>query len=344
MRAPAFWWRPRAGPWALLLAPFGAIYGGVTAWRMGRRGARAGVPVVCIGNFVAGGAGKTPTAIAIARLLMACGETPVFLSRGYRGSLSSSRRPVRVDPARHAASQVGDEPLLLARIAPTIVAARRGAGARAAREAGASVIVMDDGLQNSTLCKDVAIAVVDGATGIGNGLAMPAGPLRAPLGAQIRHVDAVLVIGSGRAGETMMRVAKAAGKKALSAALAADPAVAGRLGGRSVVAFAGIGRPDKFFATLSEIGAQVVARRAFADHHVYQAHEIAGLRRLAHGHDALLVTTEKDAVRIAENERQGLVVLPVSLIFEDAAAAAALLAEKLAAARRSLQPDGTISC
>ena len=200
MRAPAFWWRPRAGPWALLLAPLGAVYGGVTAWRMGRRGGKAGVPIVCIGNFVVGGAGKTPTAIAIARLLIAGGETPVFLSRGYGGSLSSSSRPVRVDPARHTVSHVGDEPLLLARIAPTIVAARREWGARAAREAGASVVVMDDGLQNAALCKDLAIAVVDGASGIGNGLAIPAGPLRAPLGAQMRHIDALVVIGSGRGG------------------------------------------------------------------------------------------------------------------------------------------------
>jgi tetraacyldisaccharide 4'-kinase len=302
---------------------------------MGRRGGKAGVPIVCIGNFVVGGAGKTPTAIAIARLLIAGGETPVFLSRGYGGSLSSSTRPVRVDPVRHTVSHVGDEPLLLARIAPTIVAARRQWGARAAREAGASVVVMDDGLQNPALCKDLAIAVVDGASGIGNGLAIPAGPLRAPLGAQLRHIDALVVIGSGAAGEAVTRSAERARKKLLAAALAADPGVAAGLGRRRVVAFAGIGRPDKFFATLAEIGADVVASRAFADHHVYLAGEIASLRRLAHDHDALLVTTEKDAVRIAESERGALVVLPVSLIFEDAAATAAWLAGKLAAARRS---------
>jgi tetraacyldisaccharide 4'-kinase len=304
---------------------------------MGRRGGKAGVPVVCIGNFVVGGAGKTPTAIAVARLLVACGETPVFLSRGYGGSLSSSARVVRVDPAHHTVGQVGDEPLLLARVAPTIVAARRECGARAARQCGASVIVMDDGLQNAALCKDLAIAVVDGASGIGNGLAIPAGPLRAPLGAQMRHIDAVVVIGSGGAGEAVARSAERARKTRLAAALAADPAVAAGLGRRRVVAFAGIGRPDKFFATLAEIGADVVARRAFADHHVYSTDEIAGLRRLAQDHDAVLVTTEKDAVRIAESERRALVILPVSLIFEDAAATAALLTGKLAAARRCFQ-------
>lgn len=342
MRAPAFWWRPRAGLWAFLLAPFGAVYGAVTVWRMGRRGGAAGVPIVCIGNFVAGGAGKTPTAIAVARLLIELGETPFFLSRGYGGSLSRGGRPVRVDHARHKACEVGDEPLLLAQIAPTIVAARRDRGARAARAAGASVVVLDDGLQNASLRKDLTLAVVDGASGIGNGLSIPAGPLRAPLAAQMRHVDAIVMIGPGAAGKAVTPVVEQAGKTLFAAALVADPAVAARLAGRRAVAFAGIGRPEKFFATLAELGADIVACRAFADHHVYSAGESADLRRLARDCGALLVTTQKDAARIADGERHGLEILPVSLIFEDVAALTALLFEKLAAARRSARSKSDV--
>jgi tetraacyldisaccharide 4'-kinase len=337
MRAPAFWWRQRAGASALLLAPLGALYGAATARRMGRHGVQADVPVICIGNFVTGGAGKTPAAIAIAKLLIAAGERPFFLSRGYGGSMSSGE-PVRVDPARHSVSEVGDEPLLLARIAPTIVAARRLPGAHAASAAGASVVVMDDGLQNPSLRKDLAIAIVDGASGVGNGFVLPAGPLRAPLEAQLSHVDALVAIGPGAAGKAVAHIAARAGKRLFAALLVADPAAAAGLAGRRIVAFAGIGRPDKFFATLAEIGAEIVARYAFADHHLYAADEIAGLRRLAEEHDALIVTTEKDAVRIAEGERRALVILPVALMFDDAAAAAALLAEKLTAARRSGAP------
>lgn len=338
MRAPAFWWKPRAGALALLLSPLGAVYGGLTAWRMGRRGAEAGVPIICIGNFVVGGAGKTPTAMAIARLLIVCGETPFFLSRGYGGSLSSRSVPVRVDPARHTVAEVGDEPLLLAQIAPTIIAARRDRGAHAARKAGASVIVMDDGLQNASLRKDLVIAVVDGASGIGNGLPIPAGPLRAPLARQMPQIDALIVIGCGAAGKTAIESAERAGKTVFAAALVREAAVAARLAGRRVVGFAGIGRPDKFFATLAETGTDIVARQAFADHHVYRASELARLRRLADDRDALLVTTEKDAVRIAASDLLRPVVLPVSVVFDDAAATAAFLAQKLAAARRSLKP------
>jgi tetraacyldisaccharide 4'-kinase len=333
MRAPAFWWKQRAGAEALFLAPLGAIYGGVTAWRMGRPGADAGVPIICVGNFVAGGAGKTPTAITLAEFMMAKGEVPVFLTRGYGGTLSSNASPVLVDPAHHAL-EVGDEPLLLARVAPTIVAARRAQGARAARDAGASVIIMDDGLQNASLRKDLTIAVVDGASGIGNGFSIPAGPLRAPIEVQLRHVDALVTIGEGAAGKAVAAIAARHGKRVFPAQLAPDPAAAASLAGRRVVAFAGIGRPDKFFSTLNEIGAEIVARRAFADHHIYNTAEIADLRRLAEDRNAVLVTTEKDAVRIGERERHAIVALPVSLIFEDAAAVAALLAEKLAMARR----------
>jgi tetraacyldisaccharide 4'-kinase len=333
MRAPAFWWRQQAGPAAFLLAPLGAAYGAVTSRRMAAAGAKVDVPVVCVGNFVAGGAGKTPAAIAIAELLIAQGERPVFLSRGYGRRGTRDMPPLRVDPATHTSADVGDEPLLLARIAPTIVCARRVDGARAARVAGASVIVMDDGLQNPSLHKDLALAVVDGASGIGNGLSIPAGPLRAPLGAQLDHVDALVVIGPGAAGEAVGRTAARRGKPIFSAQLVADPAAKDNLVGRRVVAFAGIGRPGKFFETLTEIGARVVARRAFADHHVYAARDLAELERLAREEDALLITTEKDAVRIPRDKRGSLTTLPVSVVFESPQAVSALVAGVLVKTR-----------
>jgi len=260
---------------------------------MERTGEQAGVPVVCIGNFTAGGAGKTPTALAVARLLIESGERPIFLTRGYGGCLAG---PVRVDPTRHGAHDVGDEPLLLARTAPTIVARERPAGARLAVESGASVIVMDDGLQNSSVAKDVSIAVVDGQTGVGNGLCLPAGPLRAPLYAQWPHINIVVLIGAG--GEAVAREAAERGKRVVRARLEPDPDVAARLRGRRVLAFAGIGRPEKFFSTMEACGASIALRRAFPDHHPFAASELAALAAAAEADGLDLVTTEKDFVRI----------------------------------------------
>lgn len=213
MRSPEFWWRPRPGAPARLLQPFGWLYGAVTRLRMCRRGADAGIPVICVGNFVAGGAGKTPTAIALAALLRSLGETPFMLTRGYGGALAG---PIEVEP-RHGPRDVGDEALLLAAQARTIVARERAAGASLAKRLGASVIVMDDGLQNPSLAKDLRIAVVDGASGVGNGLCVPAGPLRAPLAGQFAATDAILMIGDGAAGDAVALAAQTAGLELLRA-------------------------------------------------------------------------------------------------------------------------------
>ena len=189
IHAPAFWWRPGTGGF---LTPFAAIYGAVAALRMQSAGRRAALPVICLGNLTVGGAGKTPAALAVAQLLHAAHERPFFLSRGYGGTL---RGPLRVNAAIHHASDVGDEPLLLTKLAPTIVARDRMAGAKLAQFAGASVIVMDDGFQNPGLAKDLAIVLVDGRRSIGNGHIVPAGPLRAPLGIQLEQVHALVVVG-----------------------------------------------------------------------------------------------------------------------------------------------------
>jgi tetraacyldisaccharide 4'-kinase len=319
MREPAFWWRGD-GAAARLLAPAGAAYGFVAARRMAQPGRPAAVPVLCVGNFTVGGSGKTPTAIAVARLLSRCGRRPFFLSRGYGGRLAG---PVRVDA--QPADMVGDEPLLLARIAPTIVARDRPAGAAAAAQAGADAIVMDDGWQNPSLCKDLAIAVLDGRRGIGNGRVFPAGPLRAPLESQLDHADALMVIGPPAAGaEPAIAAAQRRGLPRFEGELAPDPTVIATLAGARVLAFAGIADPDKFFATLEAGGVAVVARRGFADHHRFTEREVAALLALADRERLMPVTTEKDLARLAGDPRARELVartttLPVTLTLGDPA-------------------------
>jgi tetraacyldisaccharide 4'-kinase len=292
MRAPGFWSKP-GHPLAWALSPLGALYGAVTAHRLRQPGQTAAVPVLCVGNFTAGGAGKTPVALALAERLVALGRRPVFLTRGYGGQI---RAPILVDVARHDAAATGDEPQLLARAAPTVVSPDRAAGAALASRHG-DVIVMDDGLQNPSLRKTAAVAVVDGATGLGNGLCIPAGPLRAPMSAQWPLVEAVVVMGEGAAGGAVAAEARRRGCKVISARLEPTPG-ARALSGQRVFAFAGIGRPEKFFASLAEVGAEVVGTKAFADHQPYDARSVARLREEAATRRLQLVTTAKDMVRL----------------------------------------------
>ena len=322
MKAPAFWWRARPGAAALALSPLGALYGAVAARRMAGLGRPVGVPVLCIGNLVVGGAGKTPTALAVAEWFEAQGERVAFVSRGYGGARSA--RVVRVDPARDTADAVGDEPLLLARRAPCYVAADRVAAAQAAVRDGASVVVMDDGLQNPALAKDAAIAVVDGGAGFGNGLVLPAGPLRAPARRQWKAIDLVLVIGPGAPGDAAAAQALRHGLPAIRATMEPDAAVVSRLGGRRLIAVSGIGRPEKFFATLAEAGLDVVRRISFADHHRFTAQDHATLLAAARAAGADLVTTEKDRVRLPADFPA--TALPVTLRFDDPDPLDALLA------------------
>ena len=261
MREPAFWWR-KAGLASGLLAPAAACYGAIAARRMARPGARARVPVLCVGNFTLGGTGKTPAVMRLAKMLQEAGERPFCLSRGYGGSLAG---PKLVDIKTDRAAQVGDEALLLARVAPTIVARERVAGAQAAAAAGASVVIMDDGLQNASLAKDFTLAVVDGRRGLGNARVFPAGPLRAPLAAQLARTDALLVVGDGEGAREV--TAAAPGLPVFHGHLQPEPAAIAELKARNVFAFAGIGDPDKFFATASEAGIAVVERQPFPDHH-----------------------------------------------------------------------------
>lgn len=307
--APAFWWRP-PGLQACLLSPFGALVGAAAARRMARPPSfRAAVPVICVGNFVAGGAGKTPTAIAIARRAASRGLSPFVLTRGYGGRLAG---PELVDPAMHDARAVGDEALLLARAAPTVVARDRAAGAAFAADRGAGLILMDDGFQNPTLAKDASVVVVDGGVGIGNGLCLPAGPLRAPLGAQLEKTDLVLVIGGAKvvtAGPAGALVASAAARGIPAASGQLVPSNAHGLAGRRVIGFAGIGRPGKFFETLEQAGADLVGRHAFPDHHPFTEADAAGLLAAAEAAGAVLATTAKDHVRLLPHGGPGMSAL-----------------------------------
>ncbi len=295
MREPSFWWREQ-GLTSGLLSPLAAVYGAVAAQRMARPGRTAGIPVICVGNLTLGGAGKTPVAIAAARMLDVAGRRPFVLSRGYGGALSG---PVQVDPARHRAAEVGDEPLLLARFAPTIVSRDRAAGADMARAAGAGSIVMDDGFQSPGLHKDRSILVVDGRRGIGNGWVFPAGPLRAPLDSQLHRAQALLVVGSGTAGDGVAAAAQWHGLPVFHGRLEPDARALTVLQGRPVLAFAGIGDPDKFFTTLRGAGIDVRVALPFADHHRYRRFEARELIERAEREGLVLATTEKDVARLA---------------------------------------------
>lgn len=334
MRAPAFWWRDRMTLAAFLLAPIGFAYGFATLIRMKRRGHRSQARVICIGNPVAGGAGKTPAAIAVADILTGMNEPFAFLTRGYGGS---SDGPLVVDVTRHGADEVGDEPLLLARHAPTVVARDRVAGAAYACTTGARTILMDDGFQNPSLQKDLSLLVIDGHVGIGNDLCIPAGPLRAPFIDQLGQCDAVMVIGEGVAGRKVADLAQRHGKPVLTARIEADEKTADRLRGRKVVAYAGLGRPEKFAVTLRQLGAEVVALHPLDDHRMPTQAEAETILRQAQDTGALVVATEKDVVKLAPHPHMAAlaaatVAVPVTLVFDDAEAVRQLLAAAISAA------------
>jgi tetraacyldisaccharide 4'-kinase len=333
MREPGFWHGP-ASLNAHLLKPLAALYGAVAAKRLRRKGLNAGIPVLCVGNYNVGGAGKTPTVLALAKLLRELGETPVVLSRGYGGEL---RGPVRVDPVRHAASDVGDEPLMLADRLPVVVSRKRADGVPLARSRGATVILMDDGFQNPSIIKDASLIVIDSERGIGNGQVFPAGPLRAPLRPQLVRTDALIIVGDGTAAEPVAAEMAAQGKPVLRAHLKPDDAPVAALWGKRVLAFAGIGDPVRFFNTLRLSGIDVVRQQAFADHHPYSQTEIEGLITEARRDGLTLVTTEKDLARL-RNRSQHIVPFAVTLEFDDPARLRKFVADRLFKARERKEP------
>jgi tetraacyldisaccharide 4'-kinase len=317
MKSPAFWQSPKA-PMARLLAPLGWIYAEVTAWRLAHAHPwRAPVPVICVGNLTAGGAGKTPIVRDLALRLKARGRSPGILSRGHGGT---ARGPLKVDPAHHTATLVGDEPLLLARNAPCWIARDRAAGARAMVADGIDIILMDDGLQNPSLHKDLTIIVADGATGFGNGRAIPAGPLRESVEAGIRRADALIVNGEDLSG-LVERFSSRIRTLQTSVTIRDDLPAALLMG------FAGIGRPEKFRVTLMDAGANIVEFQSFADHHAYTPTELQTMSEHADKFGATPVTTEKDWVRLNPEWRSRIKPIAIDIVWNDEAAVTALLNE-----------------
>jgi tetraacyldisaccharide 4'-kinase len=317
MHARGFWQRDGLLPW--LLAPVSRIVAGATARRVARPGWRAPVPVICCGNVGVGGAGKTTLALDLGERLTRRGAQVAFITRGYRGDAKGS---LRVAPG-HEAGLVGDEALLLAALAPTYVGADRAASAQLAVAAGATVLVMDDGLQNPGLIKDLSLLVVDGEVGFGNGRVLPAGPLREPVAAGAGRCQAALLIGEDRHGAL---AALPPGLPVLRARLRPE---APELAGRRVLAFAGIGRPSKFFTTVAEAGADVAGEQGFPDHHPFTQAEWDQLCARAAALGAELVTTPKDAVRLPPAWQARVLVAGVSLAWDGDAQIEGLLERAL---------------
>ncbi len=307
--APPFWWeRP---DWrSALLWPVSKIYGMAAARRMENAKPKAiNLPVICIGNLTVGGGGKTPTALAIAQAAVKLKLRPGVVSRGYGGVTKGVRV---VDPNHDLAKHVGDEPLLISNYAPVVVSVDRFAGATKLQELGCDFIIMDDGFQSMRLKSDFNLVVIDARRGVGNGHVIPGGPLRAPIVPQLRHADAVLKTGEGGAADQIIRLAARAAKPIHTA----KPVVAKgiNLKNKRVLAFAGIADPEKFFDTLTASGAFISLSRTWPDHHYFADDELRELYQTAEAGDLILVTTEKDAMRLARGSEMAQKVLEKTIV------------------------------
>lgn len=335
MKTPGFWYPQNPGLISLAataLTPLGWLYDGAGRVKsLVTRPYDPGVPVICVGNLTVGGTGKTPVAMAIGRWLDAQGSNPWFLSRGHGGL---EKGPLRVDPDRDGASDVGDEPLLLASTAPTVVSRDRAAGAAFAVRHGAGAIVMDDGFQNPSVKKRLSLVVVDAGALFGNGRVVPAGPLRESVARGLSRADAVIVMGAKKPPEGIPndRLAGALSDFAgpvFHGRLTPDATASDALGAGPYVAFAGIGRPSKFFATAKQAGFTLVAEIPFPDHHRFTQQDLDTLEASARRLDARLLTTQKDAVRLPQGRFKDLAVLPVSAHFDHEPALWRLFSDKL---------------
>jgi len=311
LKAPDFWRRDSLS--SRVLSPLGWLFDlgvGVRLGR-GRGGFDPGVPVLCVGNLVLGGAGKTPLCMTLAGMLRARGRWPHILARGYGGSLTG---PVRIDPDLHDAASVGDEPLLLTQAAPTWIGRDRIASARLAVAAGADCLILDDGFQDPSLSKTCSLVVLDGGYGLGNGRVFPAGPLRETPRRGFARADACVLVGEDRVG---IEARLPTGMPVFRARLLADPLPGGGVDHGPVLAFAGIGRPEKFFDTLRAIGAQLAGTQEFPDHHPYTVQDLEGLAHRAKDAGARLITTAKDGVRLPQGWLGRVDILPVALHPDD---------------------------
>lgn len=332
MRAPSFWQPGEGGLLKALLTPLSCLYWQVAKRDQAQKATKAyqpKIPVICVGNLVAGGQGKTPVVIDILDRIAARGIEVHALSRGHGGNLEG---PVRIDPDLHEAERAGDEPLLIARTAPVWVAKDRALGAKMAEDHGAETIVMDDGFQNPSVTKTMSLIVIDGGFGFGNQAMIPAGPLREPLTAGLHRASATLIIGDDR-WQTEALIRKAAPDLPILKAHIVPAEGADDIAGQPVIAFAGIGRPDKFYQTLESLDCKVLARHDFDDHHLYTHDDIRPILKEAAETSALAVTTAKDFIRIPIDQRQDIHTLNIALHWEDPDALEKLIEEALAHGR-----------
>lgn len=308
---PPFWYE-KPGLQSTLMAPVSWIYSWVSGRHMkNAKREKIDIPIICIGNFTVGGTGKTPTAITIAKSVIDMGLKPGFLTRGYGGTASE---PTVVELGQHSARYVGDEPLLLAKIATTIVASDRVAGAKKLRDQGVDIILMDDGFQSAHLWFDLSVMVLDANRGLGNGRVIPAGPVRAPLKQQMQYADMLLVIGTGTAADNLIRIAARSAKPVYNALL--KPTAPQDFNDVRCLAFAAIGDPDKFYTSLKNAGAHVKETKSFPDHHYYKDDEIAELIALSNASDLTLVTTAKDMVRLDSEVGKPQELIEKTQVFE----------------------------
>jgi len=312
LKTPKFWSQGMGSDLNIierLLTPFSYLYGWGVTQRLQQGGEKVKKPVICIGNIVAGGAGKTPTALAIANILGDGKLKPHFLLRGYGGN---EEGPLRVEISKHTARSVGDEALLLARTFPTWISRDRPAGAKAAIKAGADIIIMDDGFQNPSLDKDISVIVIDGEYGLGNGRLIPAGPLREKLEDGLSRAEAVIILGKDQ--HDIERIIY--NIKDIPVFFAGIKPENKKISGDKFYAFAGIGRPEKFKKTLEESGADVINWKAFPDHYNYTALDLEVIVHTAEEKGLEIITTEKDWVRLPEKFQEKIKTLPVNLVWK----------------------------
>ncbi len=314
VKAPAFWQKDKS-VWGKLLSPFGFLFSVIGAGRFRRaKPYRSKVPVICIGNLVMGGVGKTPLAVSVAEFFKMNGLRPVFLTRGYGGGLKSA--VINADGV-YTANETGDEAQILARIAPVVVSADRKKGAIAAEKTGADVIIMDDGFQNPQLEKDLSFAVFDGRYGFGNGKVFPAGPLREKIEQGLERADACIIVGADTSGVRDKIAGLFPDLPCFYVHIEQDKRVLNALAGQKVFAFAGIGYPAKFFGMLSDNGIDVVGSKAFSDHHPYSENDMEALLKAARGKGAdHLITTAKDGVRVPEKYREEITVIEAYTVWD----------------------------
>ena len=301
MITPNFW--NDKGVVSTVLLPFSWLYGAIVQFRLKKTGYKSKAKVICVGNVTAGGVGKTPVCMTLAEKYINEGKKVCFVTRGYKGELKN----IIVDLNKQSAVETGDEARLLANVATTIISPDRANGAKMAEDLGFDIIIMDDGFQNPSLVKDESVIVFDGKVGISNGRVLPAGPLRETLENGEKRATYAIIMGEDKTG--------LADRISIPCYLGKVEPEHLDIEGAKVLAFAGIGRPSKFYETLKSLGYDVVETKDFADHYAYTKADIDALKEKAKAKGLLLITTEKDIVKLDEDMRKDIHCLKIKAVW-----------------------------